>query len=171
MWSYNRRLRKQVFVPIADTPAAPSTIGGLGSTPLVTSSDHTFTSDDALTLGHWVQSTGVASMRNGSVTEWSHDLDASHAYPHLTLATDFPCGVCKNNEGQIIHSGMVMAWVVQPDKRRLELDGLYSMYVNGVQVHDVVIMRASPHSRSFIICATKDDATLQLRRRLDALTI
>ena len=168
MWSYNRRLGKHVFVPVGDASPPPSRVDA----PTITvSSGHVFTSDDVLTLGHWVQSTGSASMKNGSITTWDHNLDATHAYPHLTLATNFPCGVAVNNEGGLAHSGMVMAWVIQPEKRRLELDGLYSMFVNGVQVHDVVIMRASPNSRSFIICATKDDATLQLKRRLDALTI
>jgi hypothetical protein len=45
------------------------------------------------------------------------------------------------------------------------------MYVNGLQVHDVVIMRTTPTSRSFVVVATKDDAGLLMKRRLDALTI
>jgi hypothetical protein len=66
---------------------------------------------------------------------------------------------------------MAMAWVIRPIKRTLELDGLYNMYVNGLQVHDVVIMRTTPTSRSFVVVATKDDAGLLMKRRLDALTI
>ena len=169
MWTYNRRLGKRVFVPVGDASlVTPSRMSVATREPTVTS--HVYTGEN-LTLGAWVQSTGQASINNGSINTWAHDLDASHAYPELELATTAPCGVCKDNDGHVIHNGVAMAWVVQPEKRRLELDGLYAMYVNGVQVHDVVIMRAAPHSRSFIICATKDDQTLQLKRRLDALTI
>ena len=165
MWSYSSRLGKRVFVPVGD-----ATVVSRPATTLLTSTQHTYTSDFLFEPGLWVQSTGTASINNGSVTSWTHDLDASHAYPHLTLATTHPCGVCQDSDGHIIHSGLAMAWVIKPKQRRLDLDGMYAMYVNGVQVHNVVILRASPTSRSFVICATKDDQQLQLKRRLDALT-
>ena len=172
MWTYNPRTKRRYFVPLADADA-PTTVGAPSNRGENT--DHVFTGvgQTPLTLGTWVESTGTASMNNGSIVAWDHDFDASLAYPELGFATDryATCGVCRDNDGHVITTGMVMAWVIRPIKRTLELDGLYNMYVNGAQMHDVVIMRTTPTSRSFLVVATKDDASILLKRRLDALTI
>jgi hypothetical protein len=177
MWTYNPRTKQRYFVPLADADATTTTVAlGAVEHHHGENTDHVFTGvggGPPLTLGAWVESTGAASMNNGSIVAWDHDFDASLAYPELGLATDryATCGVCRDNDGHIITTGMAMAWVIRPIKRTLELDGLYNMYVNGLQVHDVVIMRTTPTSRSFVVVATKDDAGLLMKRRLDALTI
>ena len=173
MWTYDARKRRYVRVRYSEgrdetRSSSHQHVGGEGVT-----TDHVFTGPRM--KGFWLQSTGAPSMNNNSVTTWKHDLDASNAYPQLEYASCMfgghgrACGVARNNDGHLNHSGFTMAWVLQPIKMLLPITGLYDHYINGIAQEDVVIVH-NELDDSFVMARAENDALQDLQDQFAALT-
>ena len=180
MWSYeNGRYRQyRIPEPISRVPP-PSTTHTHVSTTVVppggggaggVSNSHVFSGDD-LTMGLFVTSTGNAAMNNGSTTTFNHNLDASYAYPELQLATKGlrTLGVLKDSDRHIIAGGFSLVWLVRPIKMKLPMSGIYIHTINGIPAPDQVLQVHDDNS--FIMFRKAEDEILQLKARLDALTL
>ena len=174
MWSYENGRYRQYRIPEPISRVAPhSTTHTHVSTTVVPpggSNSHVFSGDD-LTMGLFVTSTGNAAMNNGSTTTFNHNLDASYAYPELQLATKGlrTLGVLKDSDRHIIAGGFSLVWLVRPIKMKLPMSGIYIHTINGIPAPDQVLQVHDDNS--FIMFRKAEDEILQLKARLDALTL
>jgi hypothetical protein len=177
MWSYENGRYRQYLIPERVYPAPSSALGVQSGVPtpththIVTDTGHVFSGD--VSMGLFVSSTGNAAINNGSITTFNHDLDASFAYPELQLATkstSAALGVVKDSDRHLIATGFALVWLVRPIKMKLPMSGIYVHTINGIPAPDQVLVHQD-EDNSFVMFRKAGDEILELRARLDALTL
>ena len=122
-----------------------------------------------LSYGDFAETTGLPS--SGS---WIDHTDIENATPALQKASYKSKGVVgvvksvQSSFAHVVHAGVVYAWVV---RGALEppLSGIYQKTINGVFDSHVVV-DVHPDD-SFTMAATHDSDLINLKQRLDALTL
>ena len=125
--------------------------------------------EPSLSSGDFAEATNIPSSG-----DWIDYTDIENATPSIQKATHKSkavIGVVKTNENlsaHVVHAGVVFAWIV---RGALEppLSGIYEKSINGLFDSHVVI-DVHPDN-SFTMAATHDSELVNLKQRLDALTL
>ena len=123
-----------------------------------------------VTTGAFVEYSGIPSSTIGTF----ENINILHAESHVHLAqenSETCAGVAvsesRDNQWSIKEKGIVLAWIIKPQKRRLPLTGIYNKTINGAPAGKSVIIVSGD---SFIMTTSKDDQIEILTSRFDALT-
>ena len=125
-----------------------------------------------MSVGSWVEWSGLPSMLGGTVNTYKHNLGIDTAQSHLRLApqgSELVAGIVYDTTYTIQDGGICMAWVVKPLKTVLPFTGIYAHTVNGISRGQVVVVH-NPLDDSFIMAKSKDDGLVELAAKFAALT-
>ena len=125
-----------------------------------------------MSVGSWVEWTGLPSMLGGTLNSFKHNLGIDTAQSHIRLAaqgSELVAGIVFNTSYTIQDSGICMAWILKPLKNVLPFTGIYAHTINGLNKGQVVVVH-NPLDDSFIMAKSKDDGLTELAAKFAALT-
>jgi len=164
MWHYDKNKRRYVL----DVNVRENVSAVWGGT--ATGDAHTYTHDELVLPGHLAESTGIAAMKNGSITSFDHSENYDHAYTSLRPAHSASTNIVGVSlaDNAVQRHGHALVWVIRPTTSHLPITGSYNWSVNGINMGMQIIFHNADNS--FLLARTADDELEKIRLRLEALT-
>ena len=171
MWHYTSDKGRYIFDTSIRERTTPRVATSVAATVASAETKHVYTHEELVLPGHLAESTGIASMKNGSVVTFDHDLDLDNAYTSLIPATAKSRNIVGVSiaDNKIQRSGHALVWIVRPTTNQLPLTGAYNWSVNGIDQGKQIIF-FNRADNSFLLARTADDELEKIRLRLEALT-